>query len=902
MANEIVPALAEYESRVILKDGSAILFRPITKEDAKNWLKFYDGLSERTKYLRLHYRPRQMGMEDALRFCTVDYANSFAFVAEAIEDGEKRIVAVGRYSRLPSVTTAETAYIIEDTYQEKGIGTKLIEWLAHVARKNGIDTFEAFVLPENIEMLSVFQGYGFHMKRESLGDELHITFPLTKTPEVIKKKEERALQATNNSLRFILKPRSVAVIGASNKLGSIGQLAFQSMISGGFSGVVYPITPSSDSVMAVKSYPSILAVPDDIDLAVIAVPASQVIKVADECGRKKVKGLVVISDGFRERDVEGAARERELRETAFGYGMRIIGPNCMGLINTDPRVRLNASFALVTPPQGNLAFITQSGALGLGILKYAKNAGIGFSSYISVGNRADIAATDMLQYWEKDPLTKVILLYLESFDNPDTFARVSRRVSKSKPILAIKSGSTSAGSRAAMSHTGALATPDLVSDALFRQAGILRVSTIEDLFHSAVLLGNQQIPKGKRVAILTNGGGPGTIAADACVRNGLEVPELSPATMQKLKAVIKRDIGVGNPLDLTAGVTSREFEDTLRILAEDQENDSLMAMYVPPAGLSIDEIEMTIDRVSGDIKRNNKPIVACFVGQTDAKGKMMSGDNFVPYYLFPEDAAQALANAARYNVIRKKEPGSIPRFDDIKVSKGREALDAIMTRASERPVWTRPDETNTILESHGIQFARTEIAETPDEAAQIAVCLGFPVVVKLHSFTITHKTDVGGVILNIQSEEEARAAFETIKSRMRERGLDGQMQGVTVQRMVEEGVEVIIGVTEDASLGHVIMFGLGGVYAELLEDTTARLLPITDRDAHEMVNMVKMARLLTGYRGSDPVDTDSIEDLLLRVSALIETAPQISEMDLNPVKVLPKGQGYCVVDARIAIE
>jgi acetyl coenzyme A synthetase (ADP forming)-like protein len=890
----------EYDSKVILKDGSTILFRPITTDDVDDWLKFYWGLSERTRYLRLHYTPKQMGREEALRFCTVDYVNSFAFVAEAIESGEKRMVAVGRYSRMPSETTAEVAFIIEDSYQEKGIGTKMIEWLAMVARKNGIDTFEAFVLPENTMMMAVFQNYGFHMKRENKGDELHITFSLTKTPEVLQKKAERALAATNNSLRRILKPRSVAVIGASNKKGSIGQLAFQSMISGGFTGVVYPVTPTSKSVMAVRSYPSVLDIPDEIDLAIVAVPSTQVLKVADECGRKKVKGLVVISDGFRERGAEGVAREIDLRETAFGYGMRIIGPNCMGLINTDPKVRLNASFALVFPPQGDLGFITQSGALGLGILKYAKNADIGFSSYISVGNRADIAATDMMLYWEKDPLTKVILLYLESFDHPDTFTRVSRRVSATKPILAIKGGSTAAGSRAAMSHTGALATPDIVSDALFRQAGIIRVDSIESLFHSAVLLAHQPVPKGKRVAILTNGGGPGTVAADACVRSGLVVPELSAETAEKLKAVILRDIGVSNPLDLTAGVSAQEFEDTLRILAEDPDNDAIMAMYVPPAGLSIDEIEKAIDRVAPDIADNEKPIVACFVGQTESKGKVMSGNRLVPYYLFPEDAAQALANAAKYSAIRKKGAGVVPAFGDIDVGRSREIVDAVMTHETVRPVWTRPDETNGLLASYGVKVAHTEVARDPEEAAAIATRLGYPVVVKLHSFTITHKTDVGGVILNLQTEQEVREAFETIRSRMRERGLEAQMQGVTVQPMVDEGVEAIIGVTQDASLGHVIMFGLGGTYAELLEDTTARLLPITDQDAKEMVGSVKMAKLLTGYRGSAPLDTSSIEELLLRVSALVENVPQITEMDLNPVKVLPSG--YRVVDARIAIE
>lgn len=889
------------ENKVILKDGSVILFRPIVRDDVDDWLLMFNRLSERTRYFRLHFPAKEMRREDALRFCTVDYVNSYAFVAEAVEAGQKVMVAVGRYSRLPSGTSAEIAFVIDDTYQEKGIGTKMIEWLAVVARKNGIDTFEALVLPENTTMMSVLQGYGFHMSKQFKNDVYHVAFPLTKTPEVMKKKAERASAATANSLRHIMSPRSVAVIGASNRAGSIGQLVFQSMISSGFSGVVYPVTPTANSVMAVKAYPSVLDVPDSIDLAIVAVPASQVLKVADECGRKKMRGLIVISDGFRERGPDGAALEIELRETAFGYGMRIIGPNCMGLINTDPRVRLNASFALIFPPHGNIGFITQSGALGLGILKYAKNADIGFSSYISVGNRADIAATDMMLYWEKDPMTKVILLYLESFDHPDQFTRISRRVSASKPILAIKGGRSIAGSRAAMSHTGALATPDVVSDALFHQAGIVRVNTIEGLFHSAVLLANQPVPKGKRVAILTNGGGPGTVAADACVRNELVVPELSAETAEKLRGVIKRDIGIGNPLDLTAGVTTQEFEDTLRILAEDPGNDAIMAMYVPPAGLSIEDIEKAIDRVSPVIAQNEKPVLACFVGQTESKGRLMSDNRFVPYYLFPEDAARALASAAKYDVIRKKKPGATPRFETIDVAKSREIISEVLSRDTTRPVWAGPEETSALLGCYGIRMAETKVAGTAEDAAAMATRLGYPVVVKLHSFTITQKTDVGGVVLNVQSADEVKSAFDQIKARLAVLGREGEMQGVTVQPMVEEGVEVVIGVTEDTTLGHVVMFGLGGTYAELLEDTAARLLPITDQDAREMINSVKMVKLLTGYRGSAPLDTASLEDLLLRVSDLVENVPQITEMDLNPVKVLPEGQGYRVVDVRVAV-
>ncbi len=890
---------SKYETRIVLKDGSSSLLRPIKEDDVDNWLAFYNSLSDRTKYLRLH-GPTKLAREDAVRYCTVNYTDTFAFVAEAIENQQKRIVAIGRYTRLPSGTTAEVGFVIDDSYQEKGIGTKLIEWLATVARTNRIDTFEAYVLQENRSMLSVFQNYGFSMKRKTQGEVYNISFPLTKTPEVIMKKEERARVATLNSLRYILKPRSVAVIGASNKPGSIGQLVFESMIKNNFSGVVYPVSVSSKIVMSVRAYPSLLDVPDDVDLAIIAVPASQAIKVIDECGRKKVKGVIVISDGFSESGPQGAALERGLRETAFGYGMRIIGPNCMGLINTDPRIQLNASFALIFPLHGNIAFMSQSGALGLGILKYAKNAEIGFSSYVSVGNRTDIASTDMLQYWESDPQTKVILLYLESFDNPDSFTRISRRVVSKKPILAIKGGSTAAGSRAAMSHTGAMATSEIISDALFRQAGIIRANTIERLFDSAVLLANQPVPKGNRVAIITNGGGPGTLAADACARNGLLVPELTAATLNQLKEIVSRDINIGNPLDLTAAVSAQEFEESLKILAEDPDTDAIIAMYVPPAGISIQAIENAIDRVSPVIAQNHKPILACFVGQTDSKGRVMSNNKFVPYYLFPEDAALALVNAVRYGEMARRRLGTVPQFDDIEHNRGREIISNALTRSPSRPLWLQQDEINELLGCYGIRLAGNGIASTAKEAANLATSIGFPVAIKLASSTITHKSDVGGVILNIKSEKETEDAYNEIKQKLRAIGREDEMQGVTVQSMVEDGAEVIVGVVEDSSLGHVIMFGLGGIYAELIQDTAVQLLPLTDVDVKELINSVKMAQLLKGYRGSSPCDIGSLEDLLLRVSDLLENTPQIVEMDLNPVKVL--AEGYRVVDARIALK
>ncbi|MBN1626213.1 MAG: GNAT family N-acetyltransferase [Deltaproteobacteria bacterium] len=892
----------EHEFRVILKDGSTSIFRPITTDDVDAWLEFYHNLSDRTKFLRLHHMPKQMAREDALRYCTVDYKNSFAFVAEAIEEGRKRIVAVGRYNRLPEGTTAEVAFVIEDKYQEKGIGTKFIEWLAIVARENDIDTFEAYVMQENTMMLSVFQGYGFHMKREIRDNIVHITFPLTKTPEVVKKKDERALTATYNSLVSIISPRSVAVIGASNRKGSIGQLVFQSVMQNGFSGIVYPVTPTSKAVMSVKAYHSVLDIQGEIDLAIIVVPASQVLQVADECGRKKVKGVIVISDGFRERGPDGAALEKSLRETAFGYGMRIIGPNCMGFINTDPKISLNATFALISPLHGNMAFISQSGALGLGILQFAKKLDIGFSNFMSVGNRADIASTDMLQYWEKDPATRVILLYLESFDNTDKFSRISKRVSMKKPILAIKGGTSDAGSRAAMSHTGALATSDIVSDALFHQAGIIRVNSIENLFHSARLLASQPVPRGRRVAILTNGGGPGTVAADSCSYNGLILPQLSGETNERLKSVITRDIGINNPLDLTAGISAKEFETSLKILAGDPDNDALIIIYVPPAGEGIDEIENAIRNVAPLAAEKGKPMLACFVGQTDIKGKHLSEKQSVPYYPFPEDAVIALTNAVRYGEMVREDRGIIPVFPDIDTKAGKGLAKSILTGSAERPLWVPNKEMNELLGIYGIKTPRTGQAETASEAGAIAEKIGFPVVMKLVSSTITHKSDVGGVILDIKSREEAEASFNRIRDSLDRIGRGHEMQGVMIQEMIKDGSEIIIGVKEDPSLGHVIMFGLGGIYAELLKDTSVHLHPLRDSDAREMINSVKMVEILKGYRGATPMDMQSLEELLLRISAMVEDIPQITEMDLNPVKVLPLGQGYCVVDARIMVK
>ena len=893
---------SQYETEVLLKDGSRILLRPIRRDDAERWLAFFQRLSKQTKYLRFQHDPGEMGPEDALRFCTVDYKNTFALVGEVQREQRKEIIAIGRYYRLPGNRSARVVFAIEDAYHGKGIGTQLIERLANVARDNGIAVFEGDVLAENERMMSVLKDYGFHIESELRGGVYHVTIPIARSRRVERKEAERERLSTVASIRHVLEPRSIAVIGASRQSGSIGQLVFQNIMKGGYTGVVYPVNPKADAIMAVKAYPSIFDVPGEVDLAIIIVPTQFVARVADECGRKDVRAIIVITDGFKERGPEGAAREEELRDIALGHGMRLVGPNCMGIINTDPEVRLNASFSHIYPLRGNIAFLSQSGAMGLVILEYASELNMGISGFVSVGNRADISSNDLLQYWEDDPATRVILLYLESFGNPRKFSRIAKRVSARKPIVVVKSGTTLVGSRAASSHTGALATPEVVSDALFRQAGIIRVNSIQELFDVATLLSNQPLPRGKRLVVVTNGGGPGILAADASAQQGLTLAEFSSETANKLRPLIKRDIRIGNPLDLTGSVTPDEFEGSLRVLAGDDNVDAVLAVFVPAAVIDSTLVENAIRHVSPLYQRNKKPLLACFMGQRGFKARLGKAGSFVPCYPFPENAVLALAKAIEYCELMNKPRGSVPRIKGIKREKARRIIKTAMSQNKQRPFWLPAEKIVDLLNCYGIRIAGMSVAGSADEAATLAAQAGFPVVVKLNSSTITHKTEVGGVVLDLNSEDEVRSAFNTIKKKLAAIGRESEMEGVIIQRMIQGDIEIIAGVTQDPTFGPLIMFGLGGIQAELLKDIVLRLHPLTELDASEMVSSIKMASLFEGFRGAPPSDTRSVRDLLLRLSAMVEDIPQIAELDFNPVKVMARGEGYWVVDARISLK
>ena len=711
-------------------------------------------------------------------------------------------------------------------------------------------------------------------------------------------------------LDAIFRPRSVAVIGASRRPGSIGAAIFRNLLAHGFEGPVYPVNPGASVVQSVLAWPSISAIPGDVDLAVIVVPAAHVLAALEECGRKGVKGAVVITAGFKETGAEGAERERALRECARRHGMRLVGPNCLGVLNTEAGVGLDATFAPAWPPAGPVAFSSQSGALGLAILETAGALGLGISQCVSVGNKADVSGNDLLEYWEKDAATRVILLYLESFGNPRRFTQIARRVGRTKPIAAVKSGRTSAGARAASSHTGSLAGAANAVDALCHPSGVIRTDTIEELFDVAMVLANQPLPHGARVGIVTNAGGPAIMATDACESHGLELPALAESTMSALRGFLAPEASVRNPVDMIASATPESFEKTVRVVAEDPGVDALLVIYVPPIVTTPLEVAQAIVRGARAASEHlaargekPKPILSCFMGAHGVpEGLRSLQEGHIPSYPFPESAVLALSRVWRYAKWRSEPEGREVHFDDFDMAAVRAAVNSGLGRSKNGAnEWLNPEETRALLVAAGIPVAPVELARTAGQAGVLAAQMGFPVAVKLASSTLTHKSDVGGVVLGLENEEQVRRAFADIGKRLDERGLRAQMDGVTVQPMINDGVEAIVGMTQDPSFGPVLMFGLGGVYVELLRDVTFNVAPVTDKDVREMLTQVRGSKLLEGWRGAPAVDRAALETAILRLSQLVGQVPELAELDLNPLKVLPGARGCVVVDARIAV-
>ncbi len=878
---------AAWESDVVLTDGGTVHLRPIRPTDDAGLLGLFSRLSSETIYMRF-FSPVQAPTDAQLaHFTHVDYENRMALVAELGD----AIVAVARYDRPPGAEQAEVAFTVQDDQQGRGLATIMLEHLAAVGRTHGVRTFVAETLPNNRRMLGVFRDAGFQVVREFADGVVHVTFPIDPTETSQAMQDEREQISEARSVRRLLAPRSIAVVGAGRRPGTIGHEVFRNLLEGGFTGPVYPVNPHADVVASVHAYPTVLAVPDVVDLAVVTVPAASVAEVVQQCADKGVHGLIVISAGFAERG--SAEVEHELVELARRHGMRLVGPNGMGVVNTHPDISMNATFAPFQPVRGQIGFASQSGALGIELLGQAASLGLGVSTFVSMGNKADVSGNDLLQYWDHDPDTNVILLYLESFGNPRKFARLARRVGHSKPIIAVKSGRSGAGTRAAASHTAALASSDVATDALFRQAGVIRVDTLAELLDTAQVLVHQPLPPGRRVAIVSNGGGPGILASDACEGAGLEVPLLSAETQAELRSFVSPDASTANPIDLIAAATAATYERALRTVIADPDVDAILVIFVPPLVTDSDDVARAI--VAAASAAGPKPIVACFLTQANAPEILqveVDERRSIPCFTFPEAAAVALSRAAGHGEWRRRPEGSVPDLPGIdRPNAHRLVADAL---ESVEDVWLAPEVASELCRSFGIPVAPLRHADSAATAAAAAEALGFPVALKAGAGALVHKTDVGGVVLGLRSAAEVSDAFDAMSA-----ALGDKLGGVVVQPMVEAGIETIVGVTQDPSFGPLVLFGMGGVGAELIRDTALSLVPLTDVDASDLVRSLRSSPLLFGYRGAPPADVAALEDLLLRIGLLADELPQVRELDCNPVVV--RTDGVIAIDIKIRV-
>jgi acetyl coenzyme A synthetase (ADP forming)-like protein len=823
-------------------------------------------------------------------------------VATRVQGTEPRIIATGSYLAKDR-RTAEVALAVADGFQGKGLGTLLLEQLALLAVRHGFTRFWAVTQADNQPMLEVFRESGFALTERPERSEVDVDLALAPTEAGLARLEMRHRVATVASLSPFFCPHSVAVVGASRDSAAIGHQLLDALVQGEFRGVVYPVNPKATTIRGLRAYPSVRELPETVDLAVLAVPRDAVLGVVDDCAARGVRALVVISAGFAEVGREGAQLQKCLVEKVRGYGMRLIGPNCLGLVSTDPKVRLNATFVPYFPPRGGVAMSSDSGALGLAVLAVAGRLGLGISSCVSVGNRADVSSNDLLEYWEEDDATRVVLLYLESFGNPRRFARIARRVSRRKPIIAVKAGRTRAGRRAAGSHTAALAAVDVAVDALFHQTGILRAETLEEMFDLAAALGSQPLPPGRRVAIVTNAGGPAILCADACEAAGLSVPELSEKARAQLAAFLPKTAGLGNPVDMIASATPEDFARAVRTVLSSGEADALIAIAVSTgtceAGAAARAIANSAEAAHAG-SAAGKPVLVCLMPEQAGLGLTGSGKEKIPCYAFPETAARVLGKAAAYAEWRTHPLGRVPDFTDIDPPSARTLCQESLAKRGSG--WLPTEETRLVLQAMRLPVAPGGVARTAAEAAAVARRLGFPVAVKLASHYLTHKTEIGGVRLNLNDEAAVRQAFAEIQHRLTADRALYAMEGVLVQPMVSGGTEVMVGMTHDPLFGPLIAFGLGGIHVEILGDVCFRVTPLTDRDAFDMVSGIRGSRLFLGYRGHPAADVAALEDLLLRVSRLVEEVPEISELDLNPVFALPPGQGCRIVDARIHVK
>ncbi|MET8278416.1 GNAT family N-acetyltransferase [Micromonospora sp. NPDC005174] len=828
---------------VLLSDGSTVQLRQIDPADAPGIVAMHSRFSERTRYLRYFSPYPRIPERDLIRFVTVDHHDREAFVVLAAD----QIVAVGRYERLgPQAPEAEVAFVVEDAFQGRGIGSVLMEHLADAARRNGIMSFVAEVLPANGTMLRVFADFGYQVQRAYADGVVHLSFPIAPTEATLEVQRGREHRTEARSIARLLAPRGIAVYGASATGQGVGAAVLGHLRDGGFTGAVVPVHPSASTVAGLPAYPSAVDAQVPVDLAVVAVPPEAATAVVADAAAAGVHGLVVISAGFAEAGGEGAATQRSLVRAAHAAGMRVVGPNCLGVANTDPTVRLNATLAPALPPAGRVGIFSQSGAFGVALLAEADRRGLGLSSFVSAGNRADVSGNDLLQYWQDDPGTDVIMLYLETFGNPRKFARLARRIGRAKPVVALASPARPPG-------VGDTAGPDAVAvAALFAQSGVIRVDTVAELLDVGVLLANQPLPAGGRVGVVGNSSALTGLAATACVGQGLTVAD-------------------GYPRDVGPSAGAAEFAAALAETAGDERVDALVVVFAPPLPGQRTDVDADVTAALPAALALGKPTVATFL-----VGRLPAG---VPAYGGVEEAVRALARVHRYAQWLGRPPGGTPELPRI----DRDAAQAAL-RAD-------PVDTGALLAAYGIETVPSVPADTVGAAVEAAARLGFPVALKAADPGLRHRLDLGAVRLDLRDEASVRRAYTEMAA--------GFGADVLVQPMVPPGVACVVELVEDPAFGPVVGFGLGGVATELLGDRAWRSVPLTDTDAAELVDEPRAAPLLRGHRGAAPVDRAALADLLLRVGQLADEQPRVRSLTLNPVLARP--DGISVLHAQVRI-
>lgn len=865
--------------RALLADGRVVMIRAIDGKDADEVLSLHRRLSEHDRYLRF-FGTGTWVLDTITQRITREADGAHAAIGAWLGD---KLVGLAHYEAKPGSTTAEIALVVDGTVQARGLGTLLLEHLGSVARRRGVTRFVAEVLAENHRMIQVFVDAGLPYRMTTDGPERHVELSLTEDETFAAAVDERDRVADVASLAKVLRPSSVVVVGAGRRPGSVGHAVLRNLLDGGFAGRLVAVNPHAAEIAGVPCRPSVAELIETPELAVICVPAAAVPEAVEECGREGVPAVVVISAGLSGTDL--AAR---VLSSVRRHGMRLVGPNCVGVVNTDPAVRMDATFMSGDIPPGGVGIVTQSGGVGIALVELLRQLGLGVSTMVSTGDKYDVSGNDMLLWWRHDERTAAAVLYLESFGNPRKFSRLARALARTKPVLAVRSAESDVAQRAAASHTAAAATPAVTRDALFSQAGVIAVDTVSEVTDVLAALAWQPLPAGNRVAILSNAGGAGVLAADACVHNGLLVPPLGERTRAALAERLPAQASLGNPVDTTAGIDAATFGACLEVLLADDDIDVVLAAGVPTA------LADPVTAAPAIARQRRKTVLVARPGQLASVTGLGDEDDPTPAtasFADPSAAAAALGRLATYARWRRQPASTAVDPGDIQLDQAR-ALVGEFLHAAPEGGWLAPDATMRLLDMFGIPAVRSVVAHDAESAVAVLAELGGPVAVKVVAAGVLHKARAGGVVLNVVTETQLRATIAAFRGRF-----GTAMQGVLLQPMTAAGRELIIGLDSDEVFGPLVVFGLGGTDTDLIADRVARLTPLSGRDAGQMVRGLRSSTALFG--GEDALPTEELVDVLTRVSRLAEVLPEVTELDLNPVVV--RAEGCQVLDARMRL-